>query len=254
MNEKLMAYLYGELSAEARVAFEAELADNEALQQEYEELTSTRSMLRQLEDVSPKPTVVELKTTPRFRWRELRWMSVAAAVALLLLVGKPRVDFGKNGLSIAFGTPPNQPTMNAAPTTVLTAEDYEAITRELMAQDQQLMNRRLDSIQQLLGSSSTFDDAFLATAIERQLARYQYQQNQQQASVITTNYEQTVPRIVSNVQDMQLEQRREIRRLLNQMWQQVQRQRESDLQAIEAAIFRLEQQQLQLNQQQLVEQ
>lgn len=244
MNEQLMAYLYGELSAEARIAFEAELADNEALRQEYEELTSTRSMLRQLEEVAPKSTVVELTTTPRFRWRDVRWMGIAATVALLLLIGKPRVEVGDSGFSIAFGTPPNQTELETIPASVLTADDYEAITRELMAQDQQMVNRRIDSIQQLLGDSNSLDNASLETAIEQKLARYQYKENQRSAKLVTANYEQTVPRIVSNVQDMQLEQRREVRRLFNQMWQQIQQQRESDLQAIEEAIFRLEQRQL----------
>ncbi|MEM1328784.1 MAG: hypothetical protein AAGI23_22700 [Bacteroidota bacterium] len=244
MNDKLMDYLYGELSAEERQAFEAEIQQNEDLQAELSELKSMRAMLRQVDHHLPKSTVVELRTIPRITPRQIRWLSMAAAVALLLLVGKPKLDVGQNGVSLAFGTPPHSTEQAIMTTPDLTADDYVAITRELMAQDQQRVDKRLDSLQQLLNGNSNIDSEWLEDAINQKLAGYQYQQNRQVVRAVDSKYEQNMPRIVSNMQDMQLEQRREVRRLLNQMWQQVQLQRESDLQAIEEMILDLQRQQL----------
>jgi tellurite resistance protein len=245
MNEQLIDYLYGELSAEERQAFEAELKQDKALQEELRELTSTRAMLRHVDYQLPKSTVVELKTTPHITARQIKWLSMAAAIALLLLVGKPKLDIGKQGVSLAFGTPPTpQLPSIAANSPDLTADDYVAITRELVAQDQQRVDKRLDSLQQLLSGNSNIDAEWLEDAINQKLAGYKYQQNRQVVRAVDNKYEQNMPRIVSNMQDMQLEQRREVRRLLNQLWQQVQRQRESDLQAIEEMILDLQRQQM----------
>ena len=52
-----------------------------------------------------------------------------------------------------------------------------------------------------------------------------------------------MPRIVSNVQDMQIEQKRELRQMMNRLWQDIQRQREAEMAAIEAAFLELQRQQ-----------
>lgn len=233
MNEQLMAYLYGELSAEEYAAFEAELQTNPALQQELKELQSTRSMLQQLEEVQPKSTVVEVKTRPIIPMRTIRWMGMAASLALLLWIGKPRLDVQASGFTLAFGTP-------AQTETVESKMDYQPLIQQAVAANSQAIHRRLDSIQQRLGTQQSFDRAALISDIERELEGYQSKQSRNLLRAVNSEYEQNMPRIVSNVQDMQLEQRREFKRLLNRLWQDVQRQREADLNAIEDAFIALQ--------------
>ena len=236
MNEQLMAYLYGELSAEEKINFEEILKNDPALQEELREFRSVRSMMKQLEEVQPKSTVVEIKTKPIIPMKMIRWLSIAASLALLLWAGKPRLDVNKSGFSIAFGTPPNS-------TLVSESVDYSPIIQEEIARNTQVIYRRLDSIQQHLGSQQNLDESSLMNAIEKELAGYQSKQKKNLVRAVNSEYEQNIPRIVSNVQDMQLEQRRELRKLLNRMWQDVQRQREADLNAIDNALFELQRQQ-----------
>ncbi|MEM9850190.1 MAG: hypothetical protein AAF847_20025, partial [Bacteroidota bacterium] len=235
---QLMAYLYGELSAAEQAAFEEQLQTHPDLQKELKELRSTRSMLQTIEEVQPKNTVVEIRTKPIIPMRAIRWMSLAASLALLLWVGKPRLDFNKTGFTLAFGT------MEQAEETVVKSIDYQPLIQKAVAENNRAIYRRLDSIQNSFGMQQDFDKASLTTAIEQELAGYQSRQNRSLMKAVNSEYQQNMPRIVSNVQDMQLEQRREFKRLLNRLWQDVQRQREADLNAIEDAFIELQRQQI----------
>jgi len=241
MNEKLMAYLYGELSAQERADFEKQIEQNADLQQELKELKSTRSLLRQLEDIQPKSTVVEIKSTPIISMRSIKWMSIAATAALLLLVGKPRLEIGNNGFSLAFGTPPSE----RMETNTLESVDYAPLIQNAVAQSNQNIYKRLDSIQQQLEVQIEGKEESLLRALEREMNGYQNTQNRNLVRAVSTEYQQNMPRIVSNMQDLQIEQRREIRQMfgtmLSTLWQDVQRQREQDLNAIKAAMIEIRQ-------------
>ena len=83
----------------------------------------------------------------------------------------------------------------------------------------------------------------LLEAIERELSSYDNQHQHHVARAVNNQYEENMPRLVSMTQDMQLEQRRELKGMMNRLWKDVQRQREADLQAIERAFLELQQQQ-----------
>lgn len=239
MNEQLMDYLYGELSAQEKAAFEQQLQNDPKLQQELRDFQSTRTMLQQVEDLQPKATVVELKPKPVVSMRAVKWLSIAAAVALLLLAGKPRMEVSSNGFMIAFGSPKIE---QANPATTPT-NDYEPMIHNAVAQSNQEIYRMLDSIQQQLGARINTKEQTLLQAIERELSSYDNQHQHHVARAVNNQYEENMPRLVSMTQDMQLEQRRELKGMMNRLWKDVQRQREADLQAIERAFLELQQQQ-----------
>lgn len=239
MNEQLMDYLYGELSAQEKAAFEQQLQNDPKLQQELRDFQSTRTMLQQVEEMQPKATVVELKPKPVVSMRAVKWLSAAAAVALLLLVGKPSMEVSSNGFMIAFGSPN---TIQSQPE-VLQPNDYEPIIHNAVAKSNQDIYKMLDSIQHQLGTRINTKEQSLLEAIERELSTYENQQQRKVARVVNNQYEENMPRLVSMTQDMQLEQRRELKSMMNRLWKDLQRQREADLQAIERAFLELQQQQ-----------
>ena len=60
-EEKLIDYLYGEMTAAEKRTFEQELQQNPALQKELEMLQESRDFLGDLPDVQPPATVVTFK-------------------------------------------------------------------------------------------------------------------------------------------------------------------------------------------------
>ncbi|MEM8528712.1 MAG: hypothetical protein AAGG68_29020 [Bacteroidota bacterium] len=240
MNEQLMDYLYGELSAQEKAAFEQQLRNDPKLQQELRDFQSTRSMLQQVEEVQPKATVVELKPKPIVSMRAVKWLSVAAAVALLLLVGKPKMEVNSNGFMIAFGSP----SVEQVQPVTTPASDYEPMIHNAVAQSNQEIYKMLDSIQQQLGARINTKEQTLLEAIERELSSYDSEHQHHVVQAVNDEYEENMPRLVALTQDMQLEQRREFKNIANRLWKDFQRQREADLEAIERALLELQQQQI----------
>jgi len=238
MNEQLMDYLYGELSAQEKAAFEQQLQNDPKLQQELRDFQSTRTMLQQVEELQPKATVVELKPKPFVSMRAVKWLSAAAAVALLLLVGKPKMEVSSDGFMIAFGSTESVKHLPE----IVESDSYEPMIHNAVAQSNQEIYKMLDSIQQQLGARINTKEQSLMEAIERELAGYQNKHQRHVARAVNNQYEENIPRLVSMTQDMQLEQRREVRNLLSRFWQDIQRQREADMQAIEEAFLKLQEQ------------
>ncbi|MEM6698366.1 MAG: hypothetical protein AAF599_08220 [Bacteroidota bacterium] len=237
MNEQLMDYLYGELSAQEKAAFEQQHQNDPKLQQELKDFQSTRTMLQQVEEMQPKATVVELKPKPMVSMRAVKWLSAAAAVALLLLVGKPRIEVSSNGFMIAFGS------TNTVQSQPVQTNDYEPMIHNAVAQSNQEIYKMLDSIQHQLGTRINTKEQSLLEAIERELSSYDNEHQHHVVRAVNNQYEENMPRLVSMTQDMQLEQRRELKGMMNRLWKDIQRQREADMQAIERAFLELQQQQ-----------
>ena len=83
-EEKLMDYLYGEMSASEKQAFEKELANNPTLKAALAELQGSREFLADLPDIQPTTKVVTL-IAKKDNWR--KWvipLSMAASFLLLL--------------------------------------------------------------------------------------------------------------------------------------------------------------------------
>lgn len=122
-HERLIAYLYGELSSAEARAFEAELERDPALRMELDELSGTRQMLAGWQVVEPSPSFVfvgeERARTAAPRgpawWRGIADMftggpagfglglATAAAAALIIAFTGFRVERVDGGLAFRFG-------------------------------------------------------------------------------------------------------------------------------------------------------
>ncbi len=128
LRQRMIAALYGELTPQAQLEFEAELAADETLRREWEELRGARAFLgaTPLEDEAPQFVFLDsepaagragagstrARARGRFAWGWLApWRSpvggfalAGAAVVVLLLFGL-RVDRTPAGLVVHFGSP-----------------------------------------------------------------------------------------------------------------------------------------------------
>lgn len=233
-HEQMMAYLYGELSSEEQAEFERWLEQHPTAKAELNELKSTRSLLGLLEDIRPSATTVELKPRPLISKKWMQWMSIAAGLALALMVARPQLEVTGRGAMVTFGSYEKQ-----APSTPKPANDDDAI-QQLVAQSNFKIYKQLDSIQKQLGDKIAWKEQTLMTALENELNSHKYQQQQYLTRTVNNQYQERIPRIVSNVQSMQLEQRQEVKQMLNRLWQEWQKQRERDMEAIERAILELQ--------------
>jgi hypothetical protein len=150
--EKLVALLYGELSAEEERQVRAMIAADEPLRQAWEDLVAARTALHEWEAQEPVPSFVFLReeerapsaaagtpgTAGRIRasWKErlraatmLPWATAAAALVIsLLAIGDFRVIRSEQGWSVGFGAAP-PPTLPAPQTASLPPGDPGEVGR-----------------------------------------------------------------------------------------------------------------------------
>ena len=143
-QEKLLDYLYDEMSAEDRQAFEKELAADESLRKELGQLKQVRSHLQTVPQMAlrtPMAVPVAERPQPVHRMRWLKpFYGVAASIAALLLLGAWtgfHVEVGQGQMVLAFGsnTPQKQAIGNAKD---ITPEIQNYLDRYLQANTQQV--------------------------------------------------------------------------------------------------------------------
>ena len=104
-NNKIMDYLYGEMSDNERKQFEIEMDQNEALRKEVDALKGVRSFLNEHKDEPiPSSTVVVEKQGRVVRLS--KWWAIAASLLILLTLGKMldfRVSIGEGQMVMGFG-------------------------------------------------------------------------------------------------------------------------------------------------------
>ena len=64
-KEKLMSFLYGEMSAEEESAFQKQLSEDKDLRQELESLQGVRQLLQSAKDVSPEIKTINFPAKKR---------------------------------------------------------------------------------------------------------------------------------------------------------------------------------------------
>jgi len=224
----LMGYLYGEISEAERRKVEAWLAEHPEEQAELEQLRETRSWLATAPPAPPQtsPFVIE-KSATRRRFPTLAWIGAAAAVLLLLLTAiGTQVDFTGNGMRITFGQP-------APPTP---AEDWQQQLLQTLAEQDRAAEQRLDSMQQAMQRQFLRQQTQLLDHWQNRLATHDAQQRQKLEQFAADYYQQEVPGMIANVQEMQLQQREELQVILNDMWNDWLEVRSADLQIIQASM------------------
>lgn len=228
-KERLIDYLYGEMTEVERRDFEEILAHDAELRAELEALRQTRRQLAAMPEAHPGALVLPMPPV-RPAWK--KWTlrgAVAAAAVLLLSLSNARLEIGSGGFAFTVGQP--------AP----------AITEETPGQEEQLAttleghfsqrDRELD--QKLLQLDSLWQDRLVRREAQwqdawgRQLAAYQTRRQEELKQFANYLVSEEMPELVALVQQLQLQQKEELRGLLTHFWNQWQETRAADLQSIE---------------------
>lgn len=225
-KERLIDYLYGEMTETERREFEDLLSRDEELRVELNTLRQTRQQLAELPGIQPEATVVTIEAH-RPGWAKWTWRAgTAVAVILLLALLNPRLEIGGNGLMLTLGNPSVEKEEVKAENVLagfqaqLDKRDRE-LERKLLQLDTQWQNRLTEREERL---QQNWDQQLVAYQVRRQ-------QDLEQFAQYLVNRE--MPELVTLVQDLQLEQREELRLLLTQFWNQWQETRAADLESIE---------------------
>ncbi len=113
-RERLMDYLYDEMSEQERKEFEKHLENNPGLRDELKELKGTRSLLGKVSMEAPQQPDFNMPPKPN-SWGASSYVKTALAAAAALLVGVMMFAFAdlqfgqtEHGYYLTFGTPPAQ--------------------------------------------------------------------------------------------------------------------------------------------------
>jgi hypothetical protein len=231
-QDRLMEYLYGEMSGEERAAFERELSCDPSLRDELEAMRRTREMLAGLPEVEPAARVLRI-SNPVSSWK--RWgirAGVAAAVLLLLLAFNARLEWTGRGLVFALGQPSPE---RAAPEAGTDPDAMIAALGQLLERREQEMDARLQSL------DSAWQHRLLRReeALRRDWQDYRAQFGTDQQEQLARWEKDFQPELVALIQQTQLEQQRELRLLLNDFYAEWQQTRKADLESIEQEFVNL---------------
>lgn len=228
-KERLIDYLYGEMTEAERRDFEEVLAHDVELRAEMEALRQTRRQLAAMPEVRPETLVLPMAPV-RPAWK--KWTlrgAVAAAAILLLSLSNARLEIGSGGFAFTVGKPaPAMMEEEAGSEEQLMATLEEQFIQRDRALDQKLL--QLDSLWQ---NRLVRREAQLQNAWDRQLAVYQARRQEELKQFARYLVSEEVPELVNLVQQLQLEQQEELRGLLTRFWTEWQETRASDLQSIE---------------------
>ena len=143
-KERLIDYLYGEMTVEERAAFEEQLRINPSLKRELDQLSESRTFLAELPDVQPPAMIVPLRTSKK-RW--LKWgiaAGIAASIILLLDVLNFQIRTTEKGLALSFGEETSTPLKSQS---FVALEDVRQLLKDQESAHQQDLER-LDSVWQ----------------------------------------------------------------------------------------------------------
>ncbi|MEM1121098.1 MAG: hypothetical protein AAGJ18_11670 [Bacteroidota bacterium] len=228
-EERLIDYLYGEMNAAEKAAFERELAQNPELQKELVELQDSRQFLVDLPDVPPPATILPLKTK-QLSWR--RWaipVSIAAAFLLLLKIVDFQVVATENGIALSFGEPNEVTTKSSEnkPQYVTVGEMQQLLERQDKAYQKTALLR--DSLWQ---RNMNQQAQTMRQYLNQQLVTYQQQQQKELATFTNDLRQETFPEMANLVQNLLDQHQKETQLMLGEAWANWQAARDADLENI----------------------
>lgn len=152
--------------------------------------------------------------------------AAAAAILLLLIATNVSVKTHESGVIIAFGKAPALMQPQELRTDA-------AIIQAAIASNNQQLYQQLDSIQQGLQGLLITNQQALQQQWQRQWSAKQVGYEKQLQSLANAEFRKKYPELAAFVQDMQLEQQREMQFLLTELWNNWQQVRAEDLKTIE---------------------
>ena len=230
-EEKLIDYLYGEMTSAEKQAFEQKLQQNPALQKDLEALQESRTFLADLPEVQPPATVITLKRAP-FPWK--RWAipaSIAASLLLLLQLFDFQATTTENGLTFSFGTPVEKPMTPILPPSdnITLAEVQQLIVkREAVHQQQSLL---LDSIWQKRQANQM---NAMQSKLNQQMLAYQSQQKTELQDFANNFRQEEIPELANLMQNLLEAHQQKTQVFLGEAWTSWQETRNNDLNLIKS--------------------
>lgn len=229
MKDRLMDYLYGEMSDSERQAFESWLATQPEVGRELEALRQTR---QQLQAAAPIAPVVRLAPPPRLRTGGWQRVAAVALLVLALWAFNFRADYHDGRLSLQFGATaapepdlPMQPLPNPMPLPS-TAEEDTAWRIAMLA--------RYDSLESLLARRDA--------AWENRLANLSRQPVRLPDSLYIRQWQQHIlPELTAFAHQLRLQQRESLQDAIDETWVRWAQVRESDLYRIDQALLEMQQ-------------
>lgn len=236
-EERLMAYLYGEMEAEEKLAFEKEIEGDPELRAELGELQDTQFCLQELPDLQPEATVLSLGTSSRFDWRKWGVRSAVAASFLLLLgLTNARMEFSEGSVVIAFGKEKVVEDSQSTHTAIAQqAADFKAVLLE----KEREFNHKLLAMDSLWQNQLATNSEAQQLAIARQWQRFQARRQADFAALQTQFKEEQLPQFAALLQNMQVAQKQELQDMISGLYTDWEETRLLDLKAIETEFVHL---------------
>ena len=158
LQSKLMDYIYGEMEPEERQEFEQQLHEQPELQNEMEEMRSTKNLFGEdTSEISPKKLML-IDTGPKQKSSgasKLFYLKTAAAIAATILLAlfalsyaNLQISTNESGMVISFGTATAQPEPPPQTEDFVTEEEFYALMNELQDQNNQVMATALAQTRQ----------------------------------------------------------------------------------------------------------
>ena len=228
METKIIDYLYGEMNEAERVAFEQEMEVNPELKKSVLELSDTRTVISEVQDIEPPNRIVYLnqrKLKPTYYWIA----GIAASILFLLTLFNTQLEFQEDALIVRFGKSQeigdeglqllDTSTVNALAKAIV--NDYsEAIENRL---------RNMDSTwQRNLHLKSNEHQHYL----DSQLLAINQSQQQKYARIINQIETEQLPAFANLFQQMQLEHQQELEHVVLGLWEEWRDTRNNDLESI----------------------
>lgn len=236
-EERLMAYLYGEMEAEEKVAFEKEIEKDPELRAELGEFQETQFFLQELPDVQPEATVLSLGGVSNFNWR--KWgvrLGVAASFLLLLGLTNARMEFSEGSFVIAFGKERTvEDTGLATDAIAQQAADFKAALLE----KELAFNQKLVAMDSLWQKQLATNSEAQQLAIAQQWQRFQARRQADFAALQTQFKEEQLPQFAALIQNMQVAQKQELQDMISGLYTDWEETRLLDLKAIETEFVHL---------------
>ena len=242
-----ISYLYGDMSEEEKIVFEAKLDQDPKLKEEILGLKATRSCLKgvkEIEDVPALPSLVELEerpSLPRTQWWQSPWLQAAVfAMAIMCTAALTGMNMRWNsqeGFSLQFGKTAENPISIIEQENSRTLENQEALVQHTRL-IQQILGAQQDSLSDQL---SDFH-ALMEKRIERQMAQFASQRREvslsdEQFSSIRKELLRENYQLMTDLMEYGAEYQRSYNeQMLNEFAQYLDQQRSEDLQLISVAL------------------
>ena len=220
----LMAYLYDELDEATRQKVTAYLQKHPEVAAELSEMNKVRNILAEVPDFEipsmifpsePKQKKAA-KTKKLFHWTRL--LAAMFALCLLALVGlNTKIQWEEKGLSIQFGQ----------------VNKSKEIPNNTFASADQLtdLSAKIEALQLQLANIT---QAYQATDYNQRIQNLENRKYLTAAKVnqiFEKNFKKKIPQLVASIQN-ESDQDAAYKEILNELWEQIQTQRQLDLEAI----------------------